>query len=148
MKLQNFSFNRTISALIIYCPPLFQSFFLFMLEDLVGRFTHNFAQSNLKWQTILGSALTSQFTIRPSYVHLSYFNYGISRNVHMFNNPFSGLGILLGCEIHIHQMYGTDCLNSPSLHNSLYDRHTVALDCYGPPKMLILVFIKFRENQE
>ena len=21
-------------------------------------------------------------------------------------------------------------------------------DCYGPPKMLILVFIKFRENQE
>ena len=26
--------------------------------------------------------------------------------------------------------------------------YTVALDCYGPPKMLILVFIKFRENQE
>ena len=26
--------------------------------------------------------------------------------------------------------------------------YTVAPDCYGPPKMLILVFIKFRENQE
>ena len=26
--------------------------------------------------------------------------------------------------------------------------HTDAPDCYGPPKMLILVFIKFRENQE
>ena len=32
----------------------------------------------------------------------------------------------------------------------MFDRiiHTDALDCYGPPKMLILVFIKFRENQE
>ena len=28
------------------------------------------------------------------------------------------------------------------------DIHTVALDCYDTPKMLILVFIKFRENQE
>ena len=26
--------------------------------------------------------------------------------------------------------------------------HTVALDCYDTPKMLILVFINFRENQE
>ena len=28
------------------------------------------------------------------------------------------------------------------------EKYTDALDCYGTPKMLILVFIKFRENQE
>ena len=27
-------------------------------------------------------------------------------------------------------------------------KYTDALNCYGPPKMLILVFIKFRETQE
>ena len=38
------------------------------------------------------------------------------------------------------EMDGTNLCTSPL--------STVAPDCYGPPQMLILVFIKFRENQE